>query len=474
MFNQLNAQSLISGGLANYFVSCPDDSSTWSTGFYPIGHDSAISGSYHQVQGDGGIGFIGSTISIASYYQNAIACQSNGNVLAWGANQFGQLGDSSNVSRQEPGYVSGPTGVGVFSNGKQVDVGLYHSIILRDDSTVWTMGQNSYGQLGDNTANIWNYPVQVVGNNGVGYLSGIVQIAAGSYHNLALKNDGSVVYWGTCTGCGSSPHYPIQKSGLPNNIVAISVDGDVNLALSEDGTIWSWGENQYGQLGNNNWVASQIPVHVIDSAGTGYLSNIKQVVAGVKHCLAVDSVGKVYAWGRNFYNQLGDNTTINRYIPIRVLGVLGIGYLEDVDEIASCLESSAARKFDGQIIAWGWNDAKQLGDGTDINRPYPVLSGLSCSRGESNTGNTNSIAKINEVQNLIIYPNPTIDYLYINYNELSHLEYVEIRDLTGKRVFYKENFECNTRISTTQMSNGIYLISAKTTEGIKTVKLVIN
>ncbi|ETR65903.1 MAG: hypothetical protein OMM_13546, partial [Candidatus Magnetoglobus multicellularis str. Araruama] len=74
----------------------------------------------------------------------------------------------------------------------QIAAGEYHSLALKNDGSVWAWGRNNHGQLGDggySTANKTN-PVQVAG------LSNISMIAVGSCHSLALKDDGTVWAWG--------------------------------------------------------------------------------------------------------------------------------------------------------------------------------------------------------------------------------------------------------------------------------------
>lgn len=70
--------------------------------------------------------------------------------------------------------------------------GIDHTVALKSDGSVWTWGNNEYGQLGDGTTVNKSTPVQVKGEGGAGTLSGVVAVAAGSSHTVALKSDGSV------------------------------------------------------------------------------------------------------------------------------------------------------------------------------------------------------------------------------------------------------------------------------------------
>jgi len=100
-----------------------------------------------------------------------------------GLNQDGRLGDgtTNSVSRPEQ----------IVSNGVvAVAAGLYHSLFLKSDGSLWAMGWNEWGQLGDGTSGYMNYtnrPEKIIS-------SGVVAIAAGNSHSLFLKSDGSL--WG--------------------------------------------------------------------------------------------------------------------------------------------------------------------------------------------------------------------------------------------------------------------------------------
>jgi hypothetical protein len=77
-----------------------------------------------------------------------------------------------------------------------VAAGENHTVALASDGTVWTWGKNDFGQLGMAANFGINGAVQVRGPRGVGFLTDVIEIAAGANHNLAITKDGGVWAWG--------------------------------------------------------------------------------------------------------------------------------------------------------------------------------------------------------------------------------------------------------------------------------------
>ncbi len=265
------------------------------------------------------------------------------------------------------------SGNGITGKFTKICAGVYHTVALKDDGTVWTWGHNGFGQLGDGATENRNAPVQVQG------LSGVTTIAAGQYHTLAIKNDGTVWTWG-CNNYGqlgdgttTNRSIPVQVQGL-NGIISIAGGQYHTVATKNDGTVWTWGYNNYGQLGNGTTNNSSIPVQVQG------ISNATAVAAGMYHTIALRSDGTVRAWGYNANGQLGDGTTADRYTPIQVQGLSGI------TSVTAGFYHSAALKNDGTIQAWGDNGGGQLGDGTFASKSTPIqvqgLSGITAIAGE--------------------------------------------------------------------------------------------
>jgi alpha-tubulin suppressor-like RCC1 family protein len=146
-------------------------------------------------------------------------------------------------------------------------------------------------------------------------LDGVVAIAAGSSHSIALKRDGSVWSWGanalgqlgdgsvSAANPGGKPR-PTQVVGLAD-VVAIAAGGRHSIAAKRDGTVWTWGANSFGQLGNGLFSSAAQPLAVKVQG----LANVVEVSGGYYHSAALRVDGTIWTWGRNWLGELGDGTT---------------------------------------------------------------------------------------------------------------------------------------------------------------------
>ena len=152
----------------------------------------------------------------------------------------------------------------------QIAAGGYHSIFLKNDGSLWAMGDNVYGQLGDGTFGIYpnygsNHLEQIVASN-------VTAIAAGYLHSLFLKSDGSLWTMGdNHFGESGDDTYSTNSSyngiNLPekivaSNAIAISAGYIHNLFMKNDGSLWAMGEDYFGQLGDGAYNNTNRPEQI--------------------------------------------------------------------------------------------------------------------------------------------------------------------------------------------------------------------
>jgi alpha-tubulin suppressor-like RCC1 family protein/phosphodiesterase/alkaline phosphatase D-like protein len=316
-------------------------------------------------------------MAVADGVLHNLALCVDGSVAGWGYNTAGQLGDTSWIDRPVPVLVD-RTGVLADKTVKVVVGGLSHSLALCTDGTMVTWGWNFNGQLGDGTW-VNNPKPVAVSRSGVLAGKTVVAIAAGNNHSLALCADGDLVAWGDNgygqLGNGSTTNSPVpvlvNRAGVlaGKTIVALSAGIDFSLALCTDGTLAAWGYNTYGQLGNGTSVSSSVPVLV---SLTGVLAGkaVVAVAAGDSHTLALCADGTLAAWGYNNSGQLGNNSTTSSNVPVLVDRT---GVLAGKTPVAiAARNSSLVSCADGTLAAWGYNASGQLGDNSTTNSPVPV------------------------------------------------------------------------------------------------------
>jgi alpha-tubulin suppressor-like RCC1 family protein len=184
---------------------------------------------------------LGGIVAVAASWYHTVALRADGSVWAWGDNIAGQLGDGSNVARLNP--VQAKLAGGVPLGGiTAVAASGYYSVALKSDGSVWAWGNNAYGQLGDGTITDRYRPVPVSG------LLNVTAIAGGVGHTVALRADGTAWAWGYNffgqLGDGTTvprlTPVPVKLAGGAPlfGITAIAAGKYHTLALKGEGTVW--------------------------------------------------------------------------------------------------------------------------------------------------------------------------------------------------------------------------------------------
>ena len=254
----------------------------------------------------------------------------NGSYSVRITNGYGAITSSIAVLGVVPIAVAGDNSLGQLAvspfttNAIAIAAGDWHSLALKADGTVVAWGDDSSGQC--------DVP---------GALTGVGAIAAGGYHSLALKANGRVVGWGADYNGQANPSTPVT------NATAIAAGTWHSLALLSDGTVTGWGDNSSGQL--------SIPVN---------LSGVVAIAARGNHSLALLSDGTVVAWGENI-NSLG-NFVGQSTVPSLLGNVVAIGAGD---------YHSLALKSDGTIVGWGDDSQGQTDTPTGLSGVVAISGG---------------------------------------------------------------------------------------------------
>ncbi|MEI6656391.1 MAG: cadherin-like beta sandwich domain-containing protein [Verrucomicrobiota bacterium] len=254
-------------------------------------------------------------------------------------------------------------------------------VLVWANTSSFGWGQNANGQLGDNTTTQRNLPVRVTAT---GVLAGktVVAHAIGQTHSLALCSDGTLAAWGQNTygqlgdGTTTQRNVPVAvtKAGTPlagKTVAAIATGTYHSMALCSDGTLVAWGYNNSGQLGDETLVNRLLPV-AVKTVGTALAGRtVVGIAAGYLHSLALCSDGRVAAWGYNANGQLGDTTGALSAVPVLV-ALNGVLFNRPVVAISTNVNHALALCADGTLAAWGYNFAGQIGDNSTTSRYSPV------------------------------------------------------------------------------------------------------
>lgn len=289
------------------------------------------------------------------------------NLYSWGLNTNGQLGDNSTTSRSSPVFIV--DGVRVSSAANNFS----HFI---NGVELWAMGVNTSGQLGDGTATTRSSPVQI------GTEQDFWDVVGGGSHTLILREGDINIYGNTLYAVGLNTNgqlgqgnttirsSPVQI-GLNEDWTYIAAGSNSSYGIrhngfDETGTLWSWGANALGQLGDGTTLPKSSPVQI----GTGQYwlqvrSSNNHVLAIYRDIVDESYVYGLYAWGVNTNGQLGDSTTTAKSSPVLISSDWWLF-------VSTGANHSAGVKSDYTLWTWGLNTDGQLGDGTTTAKSSPV------------------------------------------------------------------------------------------------------
>jgi alpha-tubulin suppressor-like RCC1 family protein len=316
---------------------------------------------------------------VAAGVTHSLFLKGDGSLWAMGYNYSGQLGDGSYNQTNRPELIVA-SGVKAIAAGGDPRNFTGYTLFLKSDGSLWGMGNNYSGQLGDGTYSS-NAPNSETNVPELIVASDVTAIAAGGGHSLILKSDGSLWAMGYNAygqlGDGNySGNVPHSGTNIPEQIVAsdvtaIAAGGMHSLFLKSDGSLWAMGGNYFGQLGDGTYYNTNRPEQIVGS-------NVTAIAAGGYHSLFLKSDGSLWAMGANSCGQLGDGTYDNTNRPEQIVasGVTAIAAGGDPVRSPTLTAHSLFLKSDGSLWAMGYNGDGQLGDGTydQTNRPELIVA----------------------------------------------------------------------------------------------------
>ncbi len=282
--------------------------------------------------------------AVEAGHQHTLLLRDDGTLWGAGYNYDYQLGDGVARPRES-------TPVLIASDVVSMSAGYSHSFYVTSNGGLWAMGSNVYAQLGDGSKVERQKPTLV--NLGI-------QAAEAAYaHSFFLGTDG-VLYGSGAKGLGGLGlgDYGTQEepAQIATSVASVSSMNSNSVFVKTNGTLWGMGYNQYGELGLGHTNPQTTPVQIT--------SGVTMAAAGYSHTAFVKTDGSLWAMGRNQFGELGDGTTTFRPSP----GKIATG----VAKVWAGEAHTVFLKTDGSLWGCGYNGAWQLGDGTTETRLTPI------------------------------------------------------------------------------------------------------
>ena len=281
--------------------------------------------------------------------EHSLILKNDGTLWSCGYNRYGQLGLGDTTNRNI--FTQATTNA---DDIKSVYCGIFYTLILKNDGTLWGCGRNDYGQLGLGDTNSRTTFTQITTNT-----DNIKSIYCGGNYTLILKNDGTL--W----GCGQNTDYQLglgdntnrttftQITTNTDNIKSVYCGYNHTLILKNDGTLWGCGYNWYGNLGlgdrNYRYTFTEITTNTDD---------IKQVYCGNDHTIILKNDGTLWGTGYNLNGRLGlgDSDMRTTFTEITT-------NTDDIKLVYFSFDYTFILKNDGTLWGCGNNDYGQLGLG---------------------------------------------------------------------------------------------------------------
>lgn len=279
----------------------------------------------------------------------------SGSLYCWGENGNGQLGRGNTADSTIPALIDGQAHN--INDWAQVSVDGGATCAIRTNGDAYCWGHNNSGEVGDGTTTQRNWPTQVEGTHWS-------WIATSSDHACGVRC-GHAYCWGSGlngrlgNGSSSDSYSPVEVSGNYSDWEQISSDSGLTCGIREGGRVFCWGDGSRGGRGDGTAVDSDVPVEI-----SGGLSGFTYIDTGSFGACAVNITGKLFCWGDNEFGQLGNNDAPNHSnIPVEVPG--------DWVTVSVVANHVCGIQTNGKGYCWGRNRNFENGDGTNVMRESP-------------------------------------------------------------------------------------------------------
>jgi alpha-tubulin suppressor-like RCC1 family protein len=328
------------------------------------------------------VGLSGKTVKlVAAGATHSVAVTDDNLIFTWGLNTEGQLGTNDLEPRLLPTAVNDLNGVLTGKVIVEVAVARGFTMVRTQDDLLFGWGMNIYGQLGTGSTSLRSLvPVATL----MGGMAGktLKRIVCSGWHTLALTAEGNVFAWGYngygetgAAGYSGANPTPLLVAGVgtasARPVQDISGGFYHSVALLQDGTVYGWGLNSSGQLavGPNQYSYTNVPQAALTS-GVLAGKTVNAIASGDYHVLVLASDGRLYAWGSNGSNELGNGGTTTALSPVAVTMTAFGG--KTISKIYSGGGHNYAVASDNSVFGWGLNTNGQLGNNSLVNLSAPT------------------------------------------------------------------------------------------------------
>lgn len=263
-----------------------------------------------------------------------------------------------------PVHIKAAGSTNSYSTGVvDIAAGGAHSLAILSDGRLFSWGDNSNGQLGNGTTDNKNTPIEIELDEGVKP----VKIACGFNHSLAIGDNGCLYAWGANydgqlgNGTTEDSYIPV-KIKFPNNskVVQIACGDDFSMAICDDGSLYTWGNNDDGQLGNGSNIEGQYRSTPTLIKLSGNVNPIK-ISCGSKYAMAIGDDGYIYGWGDNYNYQQSDGSTSYYCASPKIIAFSKDTEIK-VNQISCGYSHVITLSCDNKLYGWGDHSSGQLGD----------------------------------------------------------------------------------------------------------------